>query len=100
MRPTGFGHRSPKDATADYIYPIVDRDGKCLEMGFKTISDQRREIYYMHKLSGEDKETDQLTLDQMPRSMKDFSDRKSGGQGSSIGYSSTKNVRQLIDKVG
>lgn len=55
MRPTGFGHRSPNEATAEYIYPGVNRDGHSLRMGSKTISDQRRELYYMHKLGADEK---------------------------------------------
>ena len=100
MRPTGFGHRSPNEATADYIYPVVNRDGRSLDMGYKTISDQRRELYYIHKIGAERNMPGQVTLDLMPGSVKDLSARKSSLQGSHSPYSSTKNVRKFIAKVG
>ena len=51
MRATGFGIRSPKDATGDYLYPQMSKDGVCLDMSHKTITEQRRELMYLHKLS-------------------------------------------------
>ena len=51
MRATGFGHKSPREATGDYVYPLINKDGKSLDYNNRTITEQRRELLYLHKLS-------------------------------------------------
>ena len=50
MRPTGFGVKSPFDATADFEYPQRKPDGTCLDMTYKSLTEQRRELLYLAKL--------------------------------------------------
>jgi len=50
MRATGFGIKSPKDASGEFLFPIRKADGTILEMNYKSITEQRRELLYMHKL--------------------------------------------------
>ena len=47
MRPTGFGHRSPHQFTADFNYPLRKADGTNLDMNYKSISDKRRELLFI-----------------------------------------------------
>lgn len=50
MRPTGFGVKQMSQATADYNYPQRKADGTILDMTYKTLTEQRRELLYLAKL--------------------------------------------------
>ncbi len=50
MRATGFGFKSPKDYTGDYRYPMRKSDGTNLNVGYKSISEKRRELLFLTKM--------------------------------------------------
>ena len=50
MRPTGFGVKQMSQATADYTYPQRKPDGTILDMTYKTLTEQRRELLYLARL--------------------------------------------------
>ena len=50
MRPTGFGVKAPADASADFEYPQRKPDGTILDMTYKSLTEQRRELLYLAKL--------------------------------------------------
>jgi len=50
MRATGFGIKSPKEATGDFLFPKFKSDGTCLIMSHKTIMERRREMLYLFKM--------------------------------------------------
>ena len=39
MRATGFGIKSPKDFSGDYLFPMRKGDGTILDMNYKSISE-------------------------------------------------------------
>jgi len=49
MRATGFGIKSPKDHTGEFLFPMRKMDGTCLDMNHKSISEQRRELLFLKK---------------------------------------------------
>lgn len=49
MRATGFGFKSPKDYTGDYRFPMRKADGTNLDVGYKSLSDRRRELLFLTK---------------------------------------------------
>ena len=49
MRPTGFGHKTAKDYTGEYLYPRVLPDGTSLEIKHKTLTEKRRELLFVKK---------------------------------------------------
>ena len=50
MRATGFGIKSPNDASGEMEYPQRKPDGTNLDMGYKTLTEKRRELLYLAKL--------------------------------------------------
>lgn len=49
MRATGFGFKSPKEHSGEYLLPMLKNDGRNLSMTHKTISEKRRERLFLHK---------------------------------------------------
>lgn len=49
MRATGFGFKSPKDYSGEYLYPMMNYNGTQLKMDYKSISEAKRESLFMHK---------------------------------------------------
>lgn len=47
MRATGFGIKSPKDFTGEFLFPMRKADGTILDITHKTISENRREMLFM-----------------------------------------------------
>ena len=60
MRATGLDFKSPKDRSGELQYPRRTNAGTILDMGLKSISDQRRELLWMHKLQSDPKATSTL----------------------------------------
>ena len=50
MRATGFGIKSPNDASGEMGYPQRKPDGTILDMTYKSLTEQRRELLYLAKL--------------------------------------------------
>lgn len=50
MRATGFGIKSPKDASGEFLFPERKADGTILDLNYKSITEQRRELLYIHKI--------------------------------------------------
>ena len=62
MRATGLGFKSPKDRSGELVHPRRTNAGTILDMGLKSISDQRRELLWAHKLQNDPKATATSTL--------------------------------------
>jgi hypothetical protein len=39
MRATGFGIKSPKDASGEFLYPVRKADGTILDLTYKSITE-------------------------------------------------------------
>ena len=50
MRPTRFAGVSPKNVTGELRYSSIKHDGTVLDMNYKSISEQRRDLLYLTKL--------------------------------------------------
>lgn len=62
MRPTGLSFKSPKDKSGEFTYPIRSKEGRCLDMAYKSISEQRRELLYYYKLTNNQQKDQPMTL--------------------------------------
>ena len=52
MRATGFaGLKSPNDASGEMVLPLRKSDGTILDMGYKSITEARREMLYYRKFA-------------------------------------------------
>ena len=49
MRATGFGQISPYQHSGEYRHPQRDKYGANLDFNFKSLSDKRREMLFIHK---------------------------------------------------
>ena len=50
MRATGFGIKSPADATGEFLIPMRSKDGTNLDYNYKSIAEKRREALYEEKM--------------------------------------------------
>jgi hypothetical protein len=49
MRATGFGFKSPKEHSGEYLYPMMKNNGNSLILNQRKISDIKREGLFLHK---------------------------------------------------
>jgi len=54
MRPTDLHYKSPKEKTGEFVIPCVTNNGINTDYNNKPLSDQKRELLYMHKLKTDD----------------------------------------------
>ena len=54
MRPTDLHFKSPKEKTGEFIIPTSTHMGIVTDYQKKPLSDQKRELLYLHKLKTDD----------------------------------------------
>jgi hypothetical protein len=49
MRATGFGIKSPADASGEFLMPLRKSDGTNLDYNYKSFTEKRREALFQEK---------------------------------------------------